>query len=144
MEQNISKKSKNIKIIVGIVIGVVCFGMLFMYFYKLMPIVTGSVLHGEWDCDVQIVELNKDKTFAMYYKEDKNKLNVLGTYEYEADEKNPLKYDVTMKTTDRTLLGEKYTEEYINDYQIIVEKEGKRMVMTNLNTNSIYACTKVK
>ena len=26
---------------------------------------------------------------------------------HEADEKNPLKYDVTMKTTDRTLLGEK-------------------------------------
>ncbi len=89
------------------------------------------------------VNFNKNNIFSWYAVDDKNTLNIEGTYTVtrvnnENEYKRGTFYTVEMSTNNRTVSGETHTDTFNITYNTAVVHN--EMVLTNINNLSLYFC----
>ena len=132
---------KLIIVIIGIIMVEIIIGGLYL-------LKNDSLIYGKWACGSDlIVVFNKDKTFEFYNPDNKETLDINGKYTIDntTKSKDKVKYNLTLKSTDRVINSQKLTELYTTEYEITMDKKNdKEMAMINPISYSIYYCTKVE
>ena len=125
---------------VGIILGLIILGSWVQE--------SGELLYGEWDCGSNIkVSFMRNKSFEMYNSNDKNDMDIIGQFTIDEVEQDgsDIEYTITMKTNNRTLLGQKFTDEYTTQYAITMDSTSqKEIAMMNTISSNIYICEKTK
>lgn len=141
------KNPKKKILIIGGIVFVVVLLLIIVLFSKILG--GNKSIYGTWDCGATNpirVEIAKNNDFKMYIRDNKEMMNIEGTYTTEEKTKETGKaYELTMKASKRVVNGKTYTESYTTKYELTVDKENSdSLSMVNTVSYSTYQCTRVK
>ena len=130
------KKKFNYKRIITIFIVLVVWAIILLIFVDTKP------MYGKWNCgDDIVIEFNRTRSFEIYNTANKDEIYIEGTYKAKRRKVGLPKiiYDVTLE-------GD---EEIRSDYkkEIVVsqnQKNMRKLIITDKNTNTKYTCKKTK
>ncbi len=128
------------------VIAVVITMLIIFMIYNITAKNNDNLLYGKWSCDSNIeIILKKTKEFELYDANNKSNLDIIGSFKVDNVQKDSItkKYTVTMKSNNRTVSGEKLTDDYTTRYEFAIDIENpKKLALINVISYNTYYCTK--